>query len=264
MRRPWVSLPLAALTLLFLCSCNLRGDITIKGDTTVQPWRAADLTAESSTNKSPQCIWKVVGTDASGKASVPQLIKVGARLIIVAKPGTYTVSLTSVDFDKKTIEEAETVVTFQGDLPPVPPGPVPPGPVPPGPTPTPAPIPTAGFRVLMVYESADLAKLPPAQQAVLYDKGIRDYLRDKCVLGPDGKTKEFRIYDQNVDMSADTDLWKEAMKRKRDSVPWIVVSNHPKGGYEGPLPATVADTMTLLKKYSEMQTARQEARKDEE
>lgn len=126
-----------------------------------------------------------------------------------------------------------------------------PGPGPgPGPPPSPAPIPVAGFRVLMVYESADLSKMPAAQQVILYSKPVRDYLNAKCIMGPDNKTHDWRIWDRDSDTSNESALWQAAMKRPRASVPWIIISDGKKG-YEGPLPATVDETLALLKKYAE-------------
>jgi hypothetical protein len=123
-------------------------------------------------------------------------------------------------------------------------------PVPPDPIPGPAPIPVKGLHVLIVYESAELSKLSPVQQAILFNKDMREYLNTTCPVGPDGKTREWRIWDKDVDASAESELWQAALKRDRKSVPWIIVSNPDKGGgYEGPLPATITETMALLKKY---------------
>lgn len=127
-----------------------------------------------------------------------------------------------------------------------------PTPIPPSPTPIPTPdnvpIPVAGFRVLMVYETTELPKLPAAQQIIPYSKTIRDYLDAKCVLGGDNKTREYRIFDKDIDTKFESAVWQNAMKRTRTSIPWIVISDG-KTGYEGPLPQTVADTLALLKKY---------------
>ncbi len=137
---------------------------------------------------------------------------------------------------------AECIVMI-GD---VPPGPDPgPGPVPPGPDPFTS---SPGCKVLIVYETTELGKMPRAQSEALKDGTIRDYLNTKCVKGPDGKTAQWRIWDQNVDTSAETPLWQAVMKRPRKSLPWIVLSNG-RTGYEGPLPADSASTMALLKKY---------------
>ena len=132
--------------------------------------------------------------------------------------------------------------------PPVPPVP----PLPPVPPPGPAPIPGDGLRVLLVYETAALGKLPRAQAAILFSKEVREYLQTKCPSGPDGVTKEWRIYDKDIDVSGESTTWQTAMTRPRKSVPWLIVSNPAKGGgFEGALPATVEETLTLLKKYGE-------------
>ena len=130
---------------------------------------------------------------------------------------------------------------------PAPPAPGP-GPHPPQPPQPPAPIPAPGFRVLIVYDAATLTKLPAAQQEAIYSADVRAYLDAHCAIGSDGKTKEWRMWPDGTDGSADGPVWADVMKRKRDSLPWLVVSDG-KVGWEGPLPATAADLLTLLKKY---------------
>lgn len=131
-------------------------------------------------------------------------------------------------------------------VPPIPPGPNPP--IPPGPTPGPVPIPGPGFRVLIVYETADLGKMPVKQETVLYAKAIRDYLNAKATPTADGGKRGWYIVDQNVDFSNESKTWQDALKRPRTQVPWIIVSNGT-SGFEGPLPADVTATLELLKKY---------------
>lgn len=132
-----------------------------------------------------------------------------------------------------------------GPSPPTPPGPAP-GPTPPAPNP--APIPAAGFRVLIVYESADLSKMPAPQQAIIFSKTVRDYLNAKCVPGADAKTKEWRIFDKDTDVSAESTIWQAAMQRHPISLPWLIVSNGTTG-FEGPLPADVESTMKVLQQF---------------
>lgn len=174
----------------------------------------------------------------------------GDTLEITAAPkGLVTVSVKSIEPDwnnKKFVTRFGTVTFSVGEVSPTPP--VPPGPTPPDPPPTPSPIPEAGFRVLIVYESAELGKLSPVQYNVLFAKKVRDYLNEKCVPGPDGKTREWRIYDKDVDVSGESKIWQGAMKRSRSQVPWILISTG-RGGYEGPLPGSVAETLELLKKF---------------
>lgn len=121
-----------------------------------------------------------------------------------------------------------------------------PGPTPdPDPTPdTPAPIPEPGFRILIVYESKDLLSLP----GWVHSAEWRNFTMSACVKGKDGKTPEYRITDQDSPVVQNSQLWADALKRKRDSLPWILISNG-KTGYEGPLPATLAETLDLAKKY---------------
>lgn len=161
------------------------------------------------------------------------------------KAGTYEVWAWNAKGDVAS-DLAVCKVTI-GDVPPDPgPGP---GPGPdPGPTPGPAPIPVAGFRVLMLYEEEDKAKYPASQLSVLTGRAVRDYLESKCVVGPDSKTREYRIWDKDVDASPESKHWQDALKRPRTALPWVIISDG-KTGFEGPLPQTIEETLTLLKKY---------------
>ena len=114
-------------------------------------------------------------------------------------------------------------------------------------------IPVPGFRVLIIEEVMNRASLPTAQRLILTSvapNGVRAFLEANCVLGPDRKTREYRIYDQNVNLAKESTIWQDAMKRPRKSLPWIVISNGTTG-FEGPLPATAEETVTLLKKIQE-------------
>lgn len=135
----------------------------------------------------------------------------------------------------KLSEPVGTVVVI-GDDPGPEPGPDP-GPVPPNPT---------GNRVLMVYESAELSKLPPAQLSILQGKLIRDYLEQRC--DQDGTVKAYRIWDKDVSTANVSQAWKDAMARPRKSLPWLYI-NGPKAVFEGPLPANETEALNLLKKY---------------
>ncbi len=104
------------------------------------------------------------------------------------------------------------------------------------------------MRVLIVYESADLNKLPKEQLDTLYAAKVRGYLDTHCAKGPDGKTPEWRIWDQNVPTGAEAKVWQDAMARKRDKVPWLIVSNG-KEGFEGPLPPNTDAMLRTLQTY---------------
>ena len=103
--------------------------------------------------------------------------------------------------------------------------------------------------MLIVYESADLSKLPPPQLNVLDAKSVRDYLDSHCVKGPDGKTPEYRIWDQNVPTANEAKTWQDAMKRSRSGLPWLIVSNG-KTGFEGPLPPNTDAMLRILQQYA--------------
>lgn len=125
-------------------------------------------------------------------------------------------------------------------VPPIPPDPVPPDPVPPTP-----PIPEAGFRVLIVYETAAVT---PEVASVLSSELIRSYTREKCA--KDGTTPAFRAFDKDAAADKDYPWVSKAMARSRTALPWLIVSNG-KSGFEGPLPATVNETMAILKKFGD-------------
>ena len=156
------------------------------------------------------------------------------RVFTAETPGRYRVVAYCAKGDVASPAAVCTVVVGESPAPPTPPGP--------------APIPGDGLRVLIVYETADLSKLPRAQANILTAAEVRAYLNAKCATGPDGRTAEWRIWDQNVDTAAEAPTWRDAMARKRDKLPWLVISTG-KAGYEGPLPAAVDDTLKLLKHY---------------
>lgn len=225
----------------------------IKGETTVAPYRIVRLSAENVPAKTG-VLWKIRPADPANV--VDWASKQNVRNIEwVAPPGQYRVELnvgrvaTDGGLEMNFAEVMVTIGTAPIP-PPQPPGPTPPGPnppQPPGPTP-PAPIPGDGLRVLIVYESADLSKLPPAQLNVLYAKSVRDYLDSHCVKGPDGKTPEYRIWDQNVPTANEAKTWQDAMKRSRSGLPWLIVSNG-KTGFEGPLPPNTDAMLRTLQTY---------------
>lgn len=120
-------------------------------------------------------------------------------------------------------------------------------PKPPAPQPAPEPPKPSKLMVLIVTPN-DVSAVPPAQMAVFTSGAVRDYLNAHCLAGTDGKTPEYRVWNENVQVVGESDLWKTAMGRPRKSLPWIIV-NYGSGLFEGPLPVTVDDTLALLKKY---------------
>lgn len=158
--------------------------------------------------------------------------KQGSEIVVINRNGN--------DIAKDAPEEVDRIKVVVGD-------PLPPKPEPkPDDPPKPTPIPGEGFRVLIVRETKDLSNLPASQVAIFSAREVREYLGTKCVL--EGNQRAFRIWDQDTDVSREAQHWQDAMKRKRDSLPWLLVTNG-KEGYEGPLPKDVPEMMALLKKY---------------
>lgn len=116
---------------------------------------------------------------------------------------------------------------------------------------SPAPIPHLGYRVLIVYETADLGKLPKEQLAAMNSLVLITYLDSKCVKGPDGKTPEYRFLDYDTPMQGESKLWQEAMEKiKKNPIksPQIIVSNG-RTGYIGDFPKNLDELLVLLKRY---------------
>lgn len=122
------------------------------------------------------------------------------------------------------------------------------------PTPKVVPLAVDGMAAFVVWETAD--KLPEAQQAILTSTIIRDYLNAKCAVDPSNPSiKAYRLWDKDLvgdNIANEHQVWRDAMARKRDSLPWIIVSNKTNGkAFEGPLPADVNKTLELLKQIGE-------------
>ena len=238
MRTSW-----AVLVWLFLGAPLLAQDVPleVKGDTIVVVQKLPFTV--NAPEGYDQYFWSYPGgVNALDKGKVLEVMAAPNGKVTI---GIKTLRL-NIDWDKKTykFEQKFGTVVFMvgsGPTPPDPPNP----PVPPNPD---LPFPGAGVRALIIYESADLTRMPAAQQAVIYGKTARDALNAKCVLGKDGKTRDWRMWDKDADPSAEGEMWIKAMRRPRQSVPWIIISNGSTA-FEGPLPATVADFTTLLNKF---------------
>lgn len=188
--------------------------------------------------KGTAVIWDVFPEDRA----TTRIVKGEQALLIAGPPGAYRVKVRLIKGEDVT--ELRDAVTLTGAAPVPPPGPAPPAPKPVDPP----PIPGAGLRVLVVYESGDLSKYPPGQQGAIYARSVRDYLNATCPAGPDGTTREWRMWDKDVDASGESKLWRDVLARPRTRTPWVCISNGTTG-FEGPLPASADEFLTLLKKY---------------
>jgi len=109
------------------------------------------------------------------------------------------------------------------------------------------PTPTVGKLKLMILEDpSQRASLPASQVAVLTGQTLREYAKSHCT-ATDGAA-DFRMLSVRQDVSNQAAWIKAAFAEPRASLPFLVVSNGT-SGFAGPLPATVAETMTLLQRY---------------
>lgn len=109
------------------------------------------------------------------------------------------------------------------------------------------PVSPGPIRVLIVEETED--RTLPAMRpwlGVLTSAAIREYLDSHC-LKVDGRP-EWRWLDQHADTSRMSETWREIMRKPRDSLPWIVISNGQRGT-AGPLPASEDEVLALLRKW---------------
>ena len=109
----------------------------------------------------------------------------------------------------------------------------------PGPKPEP-PMPVKKLHVLVVEETTARPSLKPAQLMVLQSVAIRRYVQQQG--------GEFRQIDKDVSTDKMDKVWQDAMKLKRDSLPWWIVSNG-EGGVSEALPADLDKAMTTLEKH---------------
>jgi len=108
-----------------------------------------------------------------------------------------------------------------------------------------APITDLGNRCLIVYDSADVAKMPAKQQVIITGSRLRKYLDMACI--KDG----WRIIDADTEFTGGDDvIWVEALRLPRDGGPWLICSTGKKG-FSGPLPDDIDGTIELLATYFE-------------
>lgn len=222
----------ASLLVLALVGLASAQGVRIAGETKVEPYKLVRLGADGVGPKAG-VIWRVSPSKGVDKASSSGKTK----LEFVAPPGVYTVDVLAVQLspDGTTlVDEASVTVTIGTPEPPKPPDP----PLPPAPQ---------GLRVLMVYETSQ--SMPQAQANVLFSQQVRDYLQAKCVVGDDKKTREWRIWDKDTDVSLESKFWQDALGRARSSTPWIQVYAGGKLAYEGALPADIPATLEVLKRF---------------
>jgi hypothetical protein len=224
----------------------LFSQLTIEGSKEVEEHRLVVLTLKGI--KSDGTIWETL--------YVPNIAYLVSqeydndKLIFTGKPGNYRVSAYVSSNNK--IYQAVTIVTIGKSTEPKPPEPEPkpPEPEPPKPKPTPlidpSPIPDPGLRVLIVYESQDVAKYPYDQVVAMNSQKLRNHMTSVCV--KDNQHSAWRIYDQDTNIANDTQQFQKMMALPRQNLPWIIISNGTTG-YQGPLPPTTDEIIKLINKY---------------
>lgn len=218
------------LLLLLLTAAAAAGDVSIGGDKEYAAHDPIVLTVKDG--KSDSYVWKVRGARV-------KVLDGGKTAHVWARPGDYEAEVTGgyLDKGKVALEVGSHAFKVIGKVP----GPVDPVDPPPN---------GKLARVLIVYESGEATKLSAAQQAILYGKAVRDELNARLPLGPDGKTREWRIWDKDVDASGEAAGWQALLKRPHKSLPWVVIEGDKGVLHEGPLPADAAAMVALVGKFA--------------
>lgn len=161
------------------------------------------------------------------------------NVYFVDQVGTHIVRFDSLSIEPFSWDDATVTVTVG-----IAPGPGPgPGPGP-SPGPSVAPIEGVGFRVLFVSESG--TRMPRSVEESFYSPEISQWLNSVCHK-VDGQP-EFRRLDPDAQFTDVNHRFAKALNRPRTADPWLIISNGV-SGYEGPFPATKAETFALLQKY---------------
>lgn len=105
----------------------------------------------------------------------------------------------------------------------------------------------SGLQAVVIYETNPDVQLPAEQAAILSSPIVRGWLNDNCARDRDGSPM-WRFLDKDSEFADATNPIANALKRPRESIPWLIVTNDGKG-FEGPLPGNVDDMMVRLRKY---------------
>ena len=157
----------------------------------------------------------VIVTDRDGKRITDAAVEAVAGKLAV---GVWTVVAIPQPGDKGW-RRAITVADWDQPIP-VPPAPVPPAPTPgplplppvvppvvPNPPPSPSPpLPLAGMRVLVIYETD--APLPKSYLDAMNSRELRAYLDQKCLKGPGGHP-EWRMLDDDPSFAGAREPWQK-------------------------------------------------------
>lgn len=111
--------------------------------------------------------------------------------------------------------------------------------------PPPVILPTK-LQVVIIEDPAERANIPASQIAIMDGAELRDYCKTHCTI-TDG-TPDKRVLSVRQDISGQPEWVKQAFAEPRTSVPLLVILT-PTKKISGPLPKTIEETMTEIKKY---------------
>ncbi len=191
----------------------------------------------------------------------------GVTEITAAPQGKAEVTVYYAAVKNGVLQPDERSWTFKLVIGGVAPQPPPTPPDPPKPPTPPEPISTSpfaepGLRVLVCFDPTVLRPSgSPERWFYGPDKNVRDWLNAKCVPDPTGIEKDgsgavlrdWRIWPatengQPTDVSGARKVWRDAWANKGpEKKNWIMVGDG-KTGYEGPLPKSEEEALTILRK----------------
>lgn len=118
----------------------------------------------------------------------------------------------------------------------------------PGPGPDPGPGPSGKLWTLIVEETADRSKLPPAQVSALTSGEVRDYLNAHS--DREGAAPTWRIFDKDQDVTNESKDWQDEFAVLRaEPTPSISIKSGRRWTKPQPLPKDTDSLLKLLKKY---------------
>lgn len=247
----------AFLTGLLLCSPLVAQEIKLPAEIKGMPGEFVVIKAETT---DPTVRW--FGIDSGLNLFPAHLLKDSKTAVVTALvSGRYRILAVSAKGDIPS-EFAECLVVIGNPPPTPPPGPGP-GPTP-DPQPDPTPIPIGGIRVLMIYESD--TPLPKNIYDAMFSPAVDEYLRVKCLMGPDGKTPEKRRFDDDPSLAGMSKAWQDLRAKLPANLPLprpqepVGPNNYPiphvaigySSGvvvFSGPVPASEVEFLALLQKY---------------
>lgn len=236
----WLGAICVALSMSAICfaeppTIDIRSEIEAKGD-------VVNFTPKTDAKT-------VIYIGLSGVDPLPPEILKDPRTFVLytrgLKAGYYKFIAIAVKDNEVTRQD---FIIRKGTPPPAPqPEPVPPEPEP-EPTPSPlddAPVSTNGIYVAFINETGNRVTQP--QFNVMYGATSTKWLDANCV--SINSNPQWRIIDQNN--VALSEPWKDILKRKRETIPWVVIISNKKYVYEGPLSPTVTANafIELVSKY---------------